>query len=86
MAVCVGDLLNAARTPRDVGGQKHKLHGVLAALPPEDAEDLREILRSDRSATNWTALASVMTDRGFRHSVSTWQRWGEEARREPDRF
>ncbi len=82
----MGVISDAAFTPRNAGGQKHKLHGVLANLSPEEATELRTILTLEREDENWTALAAAMRDRGFQHSVSTWQRWGQDITREPDRF
>ncbi len=82
----MGDLKAAALAPRNPGGQPHKLHTVLANMTPEDAADLREIFASDAGGVNWTELAKAMTARGFHHSVSTWQRWSDDWRRDPARF
>lgn len=80
----MGELVTVAFAPKNLGGAKHQLPAILAALPADDAADLRKIL--DAEDVSWAPLQRMLADWGFDHSLSTWVRWASDYKRNPDRF
>lgn len=75
-----------AFSPKNLGGQRHQLPGILRSLDEVEAPKLRQILAADFESVNWPGLADEMALRGYPHSVSTWKRWSKDFKLDPDRF
>lgn len=82
----MGKIAIAAGTPRDPGGQPHKLPRLLASLPADEAADLRAALAADPNDVNWTGIQGALEEFGHYHSLSTLKRWSNEFRARPERF
>jgi hypothetical protein len=80
----VGQLLGAVRGDRSLGGQPHNLPKVLASLPEDEHEDIKELLGDPE--TDWAAFTRTLRQMfpdARQMTTSTWRRWSHDFRDDP---